>query len=439
VGLERTTSDSKLLGLLLSSISQKFVESMPRVLLVTQYFPPEIGAAQTRLFELSQELSALGWDVEILTALPNYPTGHIFEGYSSGRPLRETLGLLSVVRVPLRPAQKGFLNRLVCYYSFVMSAIRWGRQLCQKPDVLFVESPPIFIGAAAVSLAKHWRIPYVFNVSDLWPESAQRMGIVKNRVLLSMAEKLELSYYRRAALVTGTADEIVASVRQRSSTPAEVITNGVDIDRFGRHHADADARSLLKTEGRITFIYAGVMGVAQGLDRVLDVAVRVKDLSQVQFVLIGEGAERESLRRRVESEKIQNVRVLGPQPKERIPALLAVSDGVFNVLKFSIPGAVPSKIYEAMATGLPIVFGGEGEGARRILEANAGIVVPYDDVEGLEQEIRQLVMSPALRRQFGQAGRLAAEKFYSRKEIAKRLHVLLLGAINGTNPFGALK
>jgi glycosyltransferase involved in cell wall biosynthesis len=251
------------------------------------------------------------------------------------------------------------------------------------------------------------------------------MGIVKSRVLLALAEKLELSYYRRAALVTGTSDEIVASVRELSYTPAEVITNGVDIDRFGPGHADAEAQSLLKTEGRITFIYAGVMGVAQGLNRILDVATRVSDLSQVQFVLVGEGAERESLIRRAESEKIKNVRVLGPQPKERIPSLLAAADAVFNVLRFSIPGAVPSKIYEAMASGLPILFGGAGEGARRILEANAGLVVPYDNITGLEQAVRQLVAEPALRQQFGNAGRLAAEKIYSRREIARQLHELL--------------
>jgi glycosyltransferase involved in cell wall biosynthesis len=257
------------------------------------------------------------------------------------------------------------------------------------------------------------------------------MGIVKSRVLLSLAEKLELSYYRRAALVTGTADDIVSSVRQRSSTPAEVITNtnGVDITRFGRQHADAEARSFLATDGRITFIYAGVMGVAQGLNRILDVAARLKDLSQVQFVLVGEGTERESLMRRIGIEKLHNVRVLGPQPKERIPRLLAAADGAFNVLKFSIPGAVPSKIYEAMATGLPILFGGEGEGARRILDASAGLVVPYDNVSGLEHAIRQLATQPALRQHFGTAGRLAAEKLYSRKEIAKRLHELLHGAL----------
>jgi glycosyltransferase involved in cell wall biosynthesis len=255
------------------------------------------------------------------------------------------------------------------------------------------------------------------------------MRVVKNRLLLYLAERLELSYYRRAALVTGTADEIVSSVRQRSPTPAEVITNGVDIERFGPQYADDAARSLMRTDGRVTFVYAGVMGVAQGLDRILDVSTRVRDLSQVQFVLIGEGAERESLRRRVEVERLHNVQVLGPQPKERIPALLAAADGVFNVLKFSIPGAVPSKIYEAMATGLPILFGGEGEGARRILEANAGMVVPYGDIAALEHGIRELATQPVLRQQFGKAGRLAAEKLYNRKEIARRLHELLLTAL----------
>ena len=406
---------------------------MPRLLLLTQYFPPEIGAAQTRLFELGQELSSLGWDIEVLTALPNYPTGQVFKGYSSRKPVREVIGRLSVVRVPLRPAQKGFANRLICYYSFILSAIRWGRKLCQKPDVLFVESPPIFVGLAAVYFSKYWRVPYVFNVSDLWPESAKSMGIVKNRVLLNLAERLELSYYRRAALVTGTADEIVASVRQRSSTPAEVLTNGVDVERFGPHRADDDARLLLGSRDRITFIYAGVMGVAQGLDRILDVASSVRDLDHVQFVLVGDGAEREALKRRVEVEKLTNVRLLGPQPKERIPALLATADAAFNVLKFAIPGAIPSKIYEAMASGLPILFGGEGEGARRLLEARAGLVVPYKDNQRLEQAVRQLVSSPALRQELGQAGRLAAEKLYNRKEIAKRLHHLLLGAMSASS------
>lgn len=401
---------------------------MPRVLLLTQYFPPEIGAAQTRLFELGQELSSLGWEVEVLTALPNYPTGRIFEGYDPGNPVKEVLGRLSVVRIPLRPAQSGFVNRLMCYFSFVRSAVHWGPKLCVKPDVLFVESPPLFQGHAGISLSRKWGVPMVFNVSDLWPESAKYMGVVKNRLLIAGAEAIELSYYRRAACVTGTSNEIVESVRRRCpSIDAEVITNGVDVERFGPQFADDEARVLLGLQDRITFTYAGVMGMAQGLGVVLDVATAVRDLSRVQFVLVGDGADRESLQRRIEVENLHNVRLLRAQPKERIPALLAASQVAFHVLKFAIPGAVPSKIYEAMASGLPILFAGGGEGARRVLDARAGLVVPYEDVQGLEQTIRRLASNPELRQELGQAGRCAAEKLYDRKEIARRLHQLLLG------------
>jgi colanic acid biosynthesis glycosyl transferase WcaI len=400
---------------------------MPRVLLLTQYFPPEIGAAQTRLFELGQELSNLGWEVEVLTALPNYPTGRVFEGYDITEPVKEVLGRLSIVRVPLRPAQQGFIDRLMCYFSFVRSAVRWGPQLCAKPDVLFVESPPLFLGHAGVRLSRQWHAPMVFNVSDLWPESAKFMGVVKNRLLLAGAEALELSYYRRAALVTGTSDEIVESVRRRCpSTDAEVITNGVDIDRFGPQFVDDEALSLLGGRDRVTFTYAGVMGLAQGLNQVLDIAAAVRDLNHVQFVLVGDGADRESLRRRIEGENLHNVRLLRAQPKEKIPALLAASQVGFHVLKFAIPGAVPSKIYEAMASNLPILFAGGGEGARRVLKAGAGLAVPYGDVRGLEEAVRRLASNPDLRRELGSAGRRAAEQLYSRKEIAKRLHQFLL-------------
>jgi colanic acid biosynthesis glycosyl transferase WcaI len=404
---------------------------MPRLLLLTQFFPPEIGAAQTRLFELGQQLSGLGWEVEVLTALPNYPTGRIYDGYDPRIPIKEAMGDISVARVPLRPAQSGFVNRLMCYFSFVRSAIRWGPILCAKPDVLFVESPPLFLGHAGIRLARQWGVPMVFNISDLWPESAKYMGVVKNRLVLAVAEALELSYYRRAALVTGTSNEIVESVRRRSpSTDAEVITNGVDVDRFGPQFADDEARSLLGGQDRINFIYAGVMGMAQGLSVVLDVAATVRDLDHVQFVLVGDGADRESLLRRIEGENLSNVRLLRAQPKERIPALLAASQVGFHVLKFAIPGAVPSKIYEAMACGLPILFAGGGEGARRVLDARAGLVVPYEDVQGLEKAVRRLALIPELRQELGRAGRCAAEKLYNRKEIARRLHQLLLGVTN---------
>ena len=152
---------------------------MPRLLLLTQYFPPEIGAAQTRLFELGHELSNLGWDVEVLTALPNYPTGRVFHGYNSRKPVQEKL-LDDFQWFESRSDlhRRGFLNRLICYYSFVMSAMRWGRH-CVGSRMCYSSNRLHFSLGAAASLSKHWRIPFVFNVSDLWPESAKSMRVVK--------------------------------------------------------------------------------------------------------------------------------------------------------------------------------------------------------------------------------------------------------------------
>ena len=148
-----------------------------------------MGAPQARLSELGERLIDLGWEVEALTALPNYPTGRVFPGYSR-KAMAESVGRIRTVRVPLLPSQKGFARRLACYFSFAGSAAFHGPRLCARPDVLFVESPPLFIGFAARRLARRWRCPYVLNVSDLWPQSAIEMGVVKPGLATRMAERL---------------------------------------------------------------------------------------------------------------------------------------------------------------------------------------------------------------------------------------------------------
>ena len=238
--------------------------------------PARDGRLQARLSELGERLVDAGWDVEVLTALPNYPTGKIFSQYDPRAAVVEQIGRMRTIRVPLYTAKTGFIKRLRCYFSFVASARRYGPRLCLRPDLLWVESPPLFIGYAARSLARRWRCPYVFNVSDLWPESAIRMGIVKPGVATWLAERLELSLYRHAAAVTGQSSEIIESVRQRSPhTRTAVVTNGVAPARFGKSMADAAARELVGHEPGPIFIYAGLLGHAQGLDQVLDIAAQM--------------------------------------------------------------------------------------------------------------------------------------------------------------------
>lgn len=403
---------------------------MPRLCILTQYFPPEMGAPQARLSELGERLATLGWSVEALTALPNYPTGRIYDGYSPFRTRVEQVGSIRTVRVPLYPSRRGFVKRLGTYFSFAGSAIANAPRLCTRPDLLLVESPPLFIGLAARYLSTHWRCPYVFNVSDLWPDSAIRMGVVKPGLATQLAERLELSFYRHAAGVTGQSDEIVESVRRRSpSTHAMVITNGVDPERFGRDKVDAAARALVGPEPGPVFMFAGLLGLAQGLEQILDLADDLPREVPGRFVLVGEGPARETLERRLAARPNGRVRLVPAQPRERIPALLAAADVAIITLGLSLPGAVPSKIYEAMASSLPILLLADGEPARRVDEACCGLHASPGDREGALAAGLRLAMDEPLRVRLGAAGRSASETTYDRERIAAKLDAFLRGLL----------
>jgi glycosyltransferase involved in cell wall biosynthesis len=401
-----------------------------RLLILSQYFPPEMGAPQTRLSELGERLIDRGWEVEALTALPNYPTGKVFEGYAKSKPCVEQVGRIRTVRVPLVTSKGGFSKRLVSYFSYVATSSWYGPGRCQRPDLLFVESPPLFIGYAARYLSWRWKAPYVFNVSDLWPESAIRMGVVKQGLATQMAERLEHKLYRLAAGVTGQSEEIVAAIRRAApQTPAEVITNGVDPARFGREKADETAREKLGREPGPVFLYAGLLGLAQGLGQLLDLAAALQPGEPGRFVLVGEGPDRERLEERIRRENLTRVRILPPAPRERVPALLAAADIAVISLGMSIPGAVPSKIYEAMAAGLPILLLADGEPARRIEQADCGLAVPPNQPEEALAAARRLAGDSELRARLGAAGRRAAETTYDRNQIADRLDRFLRGLV----------
>ena len=407
--------------------------SSPKLCILTQYFPPELGAPQGRLSELGEDLVDLGWSVEALTALPNYPAGRVFDGYSRARPVVEKIGRIRSVRVPLLPAQDGFVRRLACYLSFAASAASLGPRYCRRPDLIWVESPPLFIGAAARALAWRWRRPYVFNVSDLWLESAIRMGVIAEGLMASAAARFELSLYRNAAGVTGQSQEIVDSVRRRAPAVETIlITNGVDTERFGAEAADPEIRALLGDEAGPIFVYAGLFGLAQGLDQVLDLAASLPGDVPGRFVLVGDGPARSSLEHRIAAESISRVRLLPPLPRERVPALLAAADGAFVSLGFSLTGSTPSKIYEAMAARLPILLVADGEAARRVEEACCGLISAPGDSGSLQANFERLVRDPELRASLGAAGRRAAEMTYERAQIAARLDAFLRSRLPST-------
>lgn len=411
------------------------------LLILTQYFPPEMGAPQTRLYELGVHLKNLGWSVQVLTALPNYPTGKVFGDYVGRKHVRENIDGLDVIRTWLIPSQSTrAFPRILCYLSFAWSAYRSGLKLCNKPDVILVESPPLFLGLTAERLAKYWEIPFVFNVSDLWPDSFVHMGrLSPDGLAYRVMKRLELSFYRKASGVTGQSTEIVNAVREMMpGVNAELITNGVSCSRFGRHLADGEWRKEAGWVDKCVFVFAGLHGLAQGLDQIIAVAGILRDRVDILFAFIGDGPVKAHLQSIASKNRLTNVVFYPTQSRDRIPILLSSADVVLVTLGTAIFGAVPSKIYEAMASELPMLLVAEGEPADRVSSAGAGIVVKCNDLDKIVTAVIKLAENADLRAQLGRAGRQAAMELYSREIIAIKLSIFLEKIVRGS-PLATLR
>jgi colanic acid biosynthesis glycosyl transferase WcaI len=387
--------------------------------ILTQYYPPEIGAPQVRLSELAACLTRRGHEVTVLTAMPNYPAGRIHDGYA-GLWRREKMAGASIVRTAIYPSRALGMRRLASYGSFVASSSALGALMLPRLDFLMTESPPLFLGIAGYWLSRFKRARWIFNVSDLWPESAVRLGAVREGLALRMAVALEAACYRRAWLVSGQSREILDDITRRfPGVPTWHLANGASPEVFSPGARSAAARRKLGG-GRLIALYAGLHGIAQGLDQVLRAAAMLRDIEGLRIVLIGEGPEKAALLRAAKERGLANVAFLDPVPRAEMPALLASADLALVPLKNHLPGAVPSKIYEAMAAAVPVVLAGDGEAAEIVRRSRSGVVVPPGDADGLALAIRDLAGDERRRRDLGSAGLIAASGEFNRREILDR-------------------
>ncbi len=398
-----------------------------RILIHTQFYPPEMGAPQARLSDLGRRLKELGHEVEVLTAMPNYPAGRIFDGYR-GFHRTEVMDGIRVCRSWIIPSnKKSMAHRLVSYISFSVSSFLAGLIGTGKADVIITESPPLFLAVSGLLLARIKGARWIMNVSDLWPDSAKYIGMLsEERLIYRMMKRLALFLYRNAWLVTGQSREIIEEIkRQEDAAGVYHLSNGVDAERFDPSLRSEDIRRRYLKDGETGFIYAGLHGFFQGLDQVMAAAGRLGDLP-VRFILIGEGAEKGSLVRMASDLGLGNVDFYPPLPHEKIPAVLASMDVAMITLKSPIRGAVPSKIYEAMASGIPVLLVAEGEAKDIVKRADAGVVVDTGDIDGIVRAVRGFVSDGERRRRMGRSGRSSALGLYDRREIAKRFENALL-------------
>lgn len=351
--------------------------------------------------------------------MPNYPRGRIYPGYG-GLFRREIQDGVLVFRTYIYPTQSiGRLRRLSNYFSFVFSSLTIGIFVFPKIDYLITESPPLFLGMTGYLLGRLKGARWIFNVSDLWPESAVRLGLLRPASgAFRVSAWLERFCYRQSWLVTGQSKSILASIGQRfPDCHTFHLSNGVDNERFGPDRQTETARSTLSDNDHFVALYAGLHGIAQGLDQVLAAAEALRDENNFRFVLVGDGPERRQLLEQARRQRLTNVRFLDSRQPQEIPALLAAADVVLVTLRTYIPGAVPSKLYEAMASGRPVVLVGRDEAAEIVRENRAGLTVEPGDVDGLAQALRTLYVNPQLRQSLGENGRRAAQQRFDRTQI----------------------
>jgi glycosyltransferase involved in cell wall biosynthesis len=402
-----------------------------KILFLTQYCPPEVGAPQNRIFEFAKQLKKFGHEVTILTAMPNYPKGEIFEEYKGKKVVIEELEGIKIIRTGIYATKsKSFTKRLRNYLSFTFSSVLTGSRYIDKQDAIITESPPLFLGWSGYVISKMKKAKFVFNISDLWPESAVKLGVLHNKALIKMSTWLEEFCYKKAHAVTGQTKGIVDNIVNRGidNNKVHLITNGVDTEFFKKENRDEKFRKEIDIEKKFAVCYAGIHGIAQGLENVIEAAEILKNYDEIKFLFFGDGPEKSDLITMVREKALTNVEFFPVQSKNKMPRIIASMDATVIPLKKLdlFKGALPSKMFEALSSELPIVLAVEGEAEKLINDAKAGITVEPENSREIAEAVLKLYNDSELRRQLGQNGRKYAIENYSRESITRKLEKILL-------------
>ncbi len=408
-----------------------------RILYLSQYFPPEVGATQTRAHEMARGLVKAGHRVTMIAEFPNHPGGIIPPEYRGKLWQRDTLDGIEIIRVWVKASPvKNFRNRIAFYISYMLMAAFAGLFLARgKFDAIYATSPPLFVGGAALLISYLRRLPLFFEVRDLWPQSAVVLGELRNPQAIKIAERLETACYHRAEKIVVVTQSMLETLRARDLSPKKLILipNGANADFFqfqpevGQHQ-----RQLLQLTDKFIVLYAGIHGIAQGLKTVLTAANILSDYPDIHFLFVGEGPVKQQMMTIAREDNLANVTFHGEVPRRQMPALLSAADVALVPLRqlSLFKGALPSKMFDAWACECPTIVSVDGEARRVLEESQAGIFIEPESPEALAEAILQLKENPTLRRQMGENGRRAVIEKYSRQKQAEQLEHLLTSTLS---------
>ena len=398
------------------------------ILVLAHFYPPEMGGAGARLHGLSRWLAHAGHNVTVITGFPNYPSGVIPEAYKGKLRQREEMDGVDVVRTWVFASPKrGSIRRMANYFSFVFSSIITGLLLRKSYDVVLVSSPPLFIGLAGWVLAGFRRIPFVFDIRDLWPEIAVETGeFSADSRLVKMADALARFLYRKAAHITPVTENKLRKIEALGvpENKMTVVTNGVDLDLLPS--VTEDKRAELGLEGKFVAVYAGLLGIAQGVEMLVHSATRLREHEDLHFLIIGDGVRREAIAEEIERQGLTNVTMLPRQPREQISHYLASADvSLVPLINSELTDAVPSKLLEAWAHRCTPVLIAGGEAASLVRRCQGGIVAAPEQPEALDAALLALKADPERLARHAHNGHEFVRRHFDRAALARQMEEVL--------------
>ena len=408
-----------------------------RILYLSQYFPPEAGATQTRAYEMASNWIKLGHSVTMLTEFPNHPSGIIPPQYKRKLFERSVLDGIDVIRVWVKAsAVKNFRSRMFFYLSYMVNAFLAGIIFARgRYDLIYATSPPLFVGGAALLLSYFKHIPMVFEVRDLWPESAVALGELSNPRAINWSTKLEEACYRRAIQVIVVTRGAYYRLIERGFSPEKLFVspNGTNIDMFKFNFLERDRlRKELGLDNKFVAIYAGIHGLAQGLETILQAASILKNVENIHFLLIGDGPKKAEILSLSKEYQLKNLSLLPEKPHDQIPGYLSASDIALVPLKKAevFKGVIPSKIFDAWGCERPVIISIDGEARELVESINGGLFVPPEDPDKMAEALIKFMNSPEELSIMGKNGFAYTKQNNSRKVLAELLINHLENLIN---------
>ena len=401
-----------------------------RILYITQFYPPEIGAAANRAYETAKILASEGYDVTILTAIPNY----LMDSKQSNSHMKrqsnyEDCEGVHVIRTRLYINRNlySLAGRFLTFFTFMMSSL-WRGLYSNGYDVILTTSPPLSLGFTAYVLSRMKGVPYIFEIRDLYPESASQLGVIKNRFVIRVMKCFASFLYRNAYHLIAVTEGIRKHLEvENSRRKISVITTGVDLSLFKPMVPELEIVDQFHLGNKCNVLFIGIFGRMHALTVILDAAMLLRNESSIQFTFIGDGVQKEFLVREVQRRNIKNVQLFPPQMRKMVPKIInACNICLDSRIKIELSqGTIPVKVVEYMACGKPIVMGISGETAKIINDAKSGQAVEPENAEAMADAILKISRDIRLQEQLGRNGRTFALRHFDR-EIKVRTLIKIL-------------